>query len=53
MFYVVKQKKGDDRYYLVSKSPDCISAATTAQMLNLNSKSWRYYVVPASSAILE
>jgi hypothetical protein len=53
MFYVIKGRRGDDRYYLVSKSPDEVSANMTAQMLNMGSKSWRYYVVPASSAIIK
>lgn len=53
MFYVVKARRGDGRYYLVFKSPDEVSANMTAQMLNLNHTSWRYHVVPAEHAILK
>lgn len=45
MFYVVKARRGDGRYYLVAKAPDEISANMTAHLLNMGSNEWRYYVV--------
>lgn len=53
MFYVIKSRRGDGRYYLVAKAPDEVSANMTAHMLNMGNTTWWYHVVAAEHAVLK